>query len=132
MDEAREATPAAKDVRVSVHLTERSWMEVQADGNVVLEGIIESGRTENWQANDAIIIRAGNAGALEVTANGKKLGRFGNEGEVVERRFTKETKDLRDTLPSAPSQEAPAAQQGQSRATGAKDARGTKGTRNQQ
>lgn len=131
-DAARTAAASAQDVRVSVHLTERSWMEVQVDGNVVLEGIIESGRTENWQANDAIIIRAGNAGALEVTANGKKLGRFGNEGEVVERRFTKETKDLRDTLPPAPSQEAPAAQQGQSRATGAKDARGTKGTRNQQ
>lgn len=131
-DAARTSAASAQDVRVSVHLTERSWMEVQVDGNVVLEGIIESGRTENWQANDAIIIRAGNAGALEVTANGKKLGRFGNEGEVVERRFTKETKDLRDTLPPAPPQEAPAAQQGQSRATGVKDARGTKGTRNQQ
>ena len=103
-DAARTAANA-QDVRVSVHLDERCWTEVQVDGKTVFEGIIEKGQTENWQGKDAIVVRAGNAGALEVTANGRKLGKFGEDGEVVERRFTKETKDLKDTLPSAAVQE---------------------------
>ena len=95
-DEARSA--AAQDVRVSIHLSERCWTEVQVDGETVYEGLLEEGVTENWQGKDSIVVRAGNAGAVEVTANGKKLGKFGAVGEVVERRFTKTTKDLKDTV----------------------------------
>ena len=40
-----------------------------------------------------MVLRAGNAGAVELTVNGKNLGKLGNKGEVVERRFTKDTKD---------------------------------------
>ena len=82
-------------------LTERCWTEVTVDGKSVFEGIIEKGKTENWQGKESVVVRAGNAGALDVTCNGKKLGKFGDNGEVVERRFTKTTKELKDTLPAA-------------------------------
>ncbi len=95
VDEARAASPA-KDVRVSVTLTERCWTEVTVDGKTVFEGILEKGKTENWQGKESIVLRAGNAGALEVTVNGKKLGTFGDEGAVVERTFTRTTKSLED------------------------------------
>ena len=98
----------ADGVRVSVTLTERCWTEVSVDGKSVFEGIIEKGKTENWQGKESVVIRAGNAGALDVTLNGKKLGKFGDKGEVLERRFTKTTKDLKDTLPSARAQESAA------------------------
>ncbi len=98
----------ADGVRVSVTLTERCWTEVSVDGKSVFEGIIEKGKTENWQGKESVVIRAGNAGALDVTLNGKKLGKFGDNGEVLERRFTKTTKDLKDTLPSARAQESAA------------------------
>ncbi|MBF1692958.1 RodZ domain-containing protein [Selenomonas sp.] len=99
-------TPAAeaKDVRVSVHLTERCWTEVTVDGKTVFEGLLEEGKTENWQGKESIVLRAGNAGALEVTVNGKKLGTFGDEGAVVERTFTRTTKSLEDA--AAPSGDA--------------------------
>ena len=99
----------ADGVRVSVTLTERCWTEVSVDGKSVFEGIIEKGKTENWQGKESVVIRAGNAGALDVTLNGKKLGKFGDNGEVLERRFTNTTKDLKDTLPSARAQESAAA-----------------------
>ena len=99
---------SADGVRVSVTLTERCWTEVSVDGKSVFEGIIEKGKTENWQGKESVVIRAGNAGALDVTLNGKKLGKFGDNGEVLERRFTKTTKDLKDTLPSARAQESAA------------------------
>lgn len=98
-DEARGADAAnSQDVRVSVRVGAPCWAEVQTDGNTVFEGMLEQGKTENWQGKEAVFIRAGNAGALEVTANGRRLGKFGAEGEVVERRFTRSTKDLKDTL----------------------------------
>ena len=103
VDEARAASPA-KDVRVSVRLTERCWTEVTVDGKTVFEGLLEEGKTENWQGKESIVLRAGNAGALEVTVNGKKLGTFGDEGAVVERTFTRTTKSLEDA--AAPSGDA--------------------------
>ena len=99
--DATHAAAAADGVNVSVTLAERCWTEVSVDGKSVFEGIIEEGKTESWKGKESVVIRAGNAGALDVTFNGKKLGKFGDNGEVVERRFTKTTKDLKDTLPSA-------------------------------
>ena len=101
--DASDATRAAANadgVRVSVTLAERCWTEVSVDGKSVFEGIIEKGKTETWQGKESVVVRAGNAGALDVIFNGKKLGKFGDNGEVVERRFTKTTKDLKDTLPT--------------------------------
>ena len=74
------------------------------DGKTAFEGILEKGKTENWQGKESIVLRAGNAGALEVTVNGKKLGTFGDEGAVVERTFTRTTKSLEDA--AAPSGDA--------------------------
>ena len=101
-------TPAVDGVNVSVTLTERCWTEVSVDGQSVFEGIIEKGKTESWQGKESVVVRAGNAGALDVTLNGKKLGVFGDQGEVLERRFTKTTQELKDTLPAARTQEAEA------------------------
>lgn len=103
----------ADGVNVSVGLAERCWTEVVVDGKSVFEGILEKGKTENWQGKESVIVRAGNAGALDVTLNGRKLGKFGDNGEVLERRFTKTTKDLKDTLPPARAQENSAAQPSQ-------------------
>ena len=119
-DEARVA--AAQDVRVSVRLTERCWTEVSVDGKSVFEGILEKGKSESWQGKESVVVRAGNAGALDVTLNGKQLGKFGNNGQVLERRFTKTTKELKDTLsPAGPDNKAPTANP--------KDARNTANTK---
>ena len=101
-DAARAAN--ADGVHVGATFTDSCWTEVRVDGKSVFEGLIEKGKTENWQGKESVDIRAGNAGALDVTFNGKKLGIFGNKGEVVERHFTKTTKELKDTLPSASAQ----------------------------
>ena len=57
VDEARAASPA-KEVRVSVTLTERCWTEVTVDGKTAFEGILEKGKTENWQGKESIVLRA--------------------------------------------------------------------------
>lgn len=116
-------------VNVSVTLTERCWTEVSVDGKSVFEGIIEKGKTESWKGKESVVIRAGNAGALDVTFNGRKLGKFGDNGEVLERTFSKTTKDLKDTLPPARAQENAAAQSRAAKAGEAADAKPATGAK---
>lgn len=116
-------------VNVSVTLTERCWTEVSVDGKSVFEGIIEKGKTESWKGKESVVIRAGNAGALDVTFNGRKLGKFGDNGEVLERTFSKTTKDLKDTLPPARAQENAAAQSRAVKAGEAADAKPATGAK---
>ena len=126
-DTAREAH--ADGVNVSVTLTERCWTEVSVDGKSVFEGIIEKGKTESWKGKESVVIRAGNAGALDVTFNGRKFGKFGDNGEVLERTFSKTTKDLTDTLPPARAQENTAAQPRAAKAVDAADAKHATGAK---
>ena len=116
-------------VNVSVTLTERCWTEISVDGKSVFEGIIEKGKTESWKGKESVVIRAGNAGALDVTFNGRKLGKFGDNGEVLERTFRKTTKDLKDTLPPARAQEDAAAQPRASKADDSADTKPATGAK---
>ncbi|MGN0940123.1 MAG: helix-turn-helix domain-containing protein [Selenomonadaceae bacterium] len=81
---------AAGPVQVSAHFTGRCWVEIVSDGDVVFEGTVESGKTMNWSGKERITMTAGNAGAVDVTYNGKNLGKLGKEGDVIEKRFTKD------------------------------------------
>ncbi|MCR5558892.1 MAG: DUF4115 domain-containing protein [Schwartzia sp.] len=77
-------------VQVSVKFTNRCWALVEADGQVLFEGTAEPNKTVNWSGKDKVNVTLGNAGAAEVTFNGKSIGKLGKEGEVVERSFTKD------------------------------------------
>jgi cytoskeletal protein RodZ len=63
----------------------RSWVRAVADGTTVYEGFLNEGEQRVWDAAHTLTVRAGNAGALEVSVNGRSLGRFGRPGEVLER-----------------------------------------------
>ena len=66
----------------------RSWVRVVADGAPVFEGFLSEGEQRTWDAAHSLMVKAGNAGALEVSVNGRSLGRFGSSGEVLERTLT--------------------------------------------
>ncbi len=88
------AVPAAGQsmggVQIQAQFTDRCWMQVIADGQVVYEGTAVSGENKVWKAKDKIFITAGNAGAVTITRNGQLLGQPGNYGEVAELEYTKE------------------------------------------
>lgn len=79
------------DVEITAKLNDRCWLKVVADGQTVYEGTAEKGKTLSWKGSDRITITAGNAGALELTHNGKNVGQAGDYGEVVNKVFTKES-----------------------------------------
>lgn len=82
-------TPIPRPTRraVSVKLTELSWLRVNVDGNVVLEGEFPPGTTRDFHGKHVRLL-VGNAGGVEVTAPGHPTQILGSPGQVVERDYT--------------------------------------------
>lgn len=85
---------AVKGVEVKASFTGRCWTHVEADGKTLYEGIAKAGESLAWKADKELVITAGNAGAVELVSNGKSLGKLGNNGEVVTKKFSKEGQAL--------------------------------------
>ncbi len=67
-----------------VSVTATSWLLVKVDGAQVVEGTYPAGTIKRFHGKSAII-RAGNAGGVDLTVNGKHLGPLGALGSVVDR-----------------------------------------------
>ena len=70
-----------------VKLSERSWLRVVVDGKSQMEGIFPAGTQREFKGKSAVV-RAGNAGGVDLTVNGKSVGKLGASGDVVERTFS--------------------------------------------
>lgn len=77
-----------KGVEITAKYTGRSWTQVVADNKTIYEGTPGAGESFTWKAEKTMMIRSGNAGAVEVTHNGKSIGKLGDSGEVVAKNFT--------------------------------------------
>jgi len=87
------ASPSArpqqtKPVQIEVKLTAQSWLEVEADGVVKTAEVLPEGTERSWTADKQIRVRAGNAGGVQVVANGGKAAPMGVPGAVEEKTFT--------------------------------------------
>ncbi len=83
-----DSRPGAVSITAKFH--DRCWMHVISDGQVIYEGIVDAGQTKSWKGKDRITVTAGNAGAVDIVYNGREMGRLGKEGDVVEKRYTKD------------------------------------------
>ena len=83
-------TPQAVDgLIVGIQVVDTaSWIRVVADRQTVFEGTLQPGFKQEWEANESLVLRAGNAGGVLVTLNNEDVGRMGNTGEVREQQFT--------------------------------------------
>lgn len=78
----------AGTVNISVNLSDTSWLEVIADGNVKFEGELKKGATQSWSANKEIEISSGNAGAVTVVHNQQPPVVMGGLGQVRTLKFS--------------------------------------------
>jgi cytoskeleton protein RodZ len=69
---------------------EECWMSIVTDGQPPVEVTLTAPYEKVLQAKDEIIVKAGNAGALDVFFNGKKLGPLGDYGTVRTLTFHKD------------------------------------------
>jgi hypothetical protein len=61
-----------------------SWLFVSdSTGTTLFSGQIRSGQKLNFSANTQVNLKVGNAGALDVSVNGKMATQMGSDGEVV-------------------------------------------------
>jgi len=60
-----------------------SWTQLEADGRMVLSGLVRQGESKRFEAQEGFRLTLGNAGAVRVTVDGRALDRLGGEGKVV-------------------------------------------------
>ncbi|MCE5287057.1 MAG: DUF4115 domain-containing protein [Pelosinus sp.] len=77
-----------KTVVVTAKFTANCWTLVMADGKEVYQGTAKTGENMTWEAEKNIVLKAGNASAIDLTYNGQPTGKLGENGEVVEKTFT--------------------------------------------
>lgn len=64
------------------------WLEVIVDGKQEYSGLMSKGEKKSFQGKESILIKAGNAGGISLTLNGKKLPSLGEVGQVEEKEYT--------------------------------------------
>ncbi|ACB52646.1 unknown [Crocosphaera subtropica ATCC 51142] len=75
-------TATEKAITAALQLEGDSWLQVRVDGEVEYEGILKEGEQQNWDAQETLTIRAGNAGAVKLSVNNKPAEVIGELGEV--------------------------------------------------
>jgi cytoskeleton protein RodZ len=69
-------------LKLGLRFTADTWIQVAADGRIVLDGIQAAGREASFQAAEEFILQLGNAGGVTYTLNGKPGVPFGPPGAV--------------------------------------------------
>lgn len=86
--------------------TDTSWIQVTTDGVRQFQGELQSGTYRSFYADERLELRVGNAGAVDITLNGQKLGTLGAPGEVVDQVFEKVGDEVgRATITPSPTPE---------------------------
>jgi hypothetical protein len=80
--------PILDRVLLTINVSQRTWIRVIVDEEVVFEGQAEPGNLLQYTGEQAIVVIAGNGAALDVTYNGQAIGSLGERGEAVQRIFT--------------------------------------------
>jgi hypothetical protein len=89
ISEPKDLTLTGTDgLTLDIHISGVSWLRVIADGRALFEGLLRDGESRRWQAQRTLMLRVGNGAAVSGTVNGRSLGVFGGNGEVVDRTFT--------------------------------------------
>jgi cytoskeleton protein RodZ len=83
------ATLLDQDLQLVITAREACWLEVKADKIGIYTGTMAPGEQRTFTGRDSVYVRAGNAGGIELSLNGRSLGRLGGEGQVATREFTR-------------------------------------------
>lgn len=78
--------PEKKHV-LAVDAREVSWIKLQIDGAEPFDVLLKEGEHAAWKASSNFEVVVGNAGGVNITYDGAKLGPLGASGEVVSLQF---------------------------------------------
>jgi cytoskeleton protein RodZ len=92
--------PIYTGIFLELVFTDTSWIQITVDGVRQFQGELEAATYRSWYGEERIELRVGNAGAVEVTVNGQKLGALGAVGDVVDRVFEKVGDQISESTPT--------------------------------
>ena len=75
-----EGLPVA--MRVAFKASEPVWVSIKSDGTRAYIGMIERQESKQFDASRKMTVLIGNAGALQISLNGKHVGPIGPRGEI--------------------------------------------------
>jgi cytoskeletal protein RodZ len=67
---------AVPGVHIELHAREDSWMQVSADGRAPVEMTLGANQSKKFYAEKQLVMKFGNAEAIEVVRNGKPMPAF--------------------------------------------------------
>lgn len=73
---------AARGFEVVVKTTGRAWLSLKVDGKYVVRGVLDAGQERTIHADQEVIVWTGNAGATEVSFQGKPVPVEGGPNEA--------------------------------------------------
>ncbi len=87
--EAAKPPVSTAPVYVEAKATSEVWVSIIADDNPtpVFEGLLQAGESKVWEAQKNISVYSGDAGELQVGANGGKSEVMGAAGQLAEKTF---------------------------------------------
>lgn len=71
--ESAAPSPSGAQFELTVRPKDRAWVSIKSDGNYVVRGIIKPPDVKIIHASSQIVFYTGNAGALEISFNGKNV-----------------------------------------------------------
>lgn len=72
-----------KKYTLTITAKELSWLRISVDEKNPVEVLMKSGETASWSADRKFVITSEKAAGIDMTLNGKSLGRLGESGKVV-------------------------------------------------
>jgi len=78
----RPPVPSNAPLLLIIKAREDSWLSISVDGEIVTRALLTAPAQKSVRAQNEIVIKAGNVGALDFEFNGKKLPTQGDYGEV--------------------------------------------------
>ena len=75
--EAKPLVPLSKPLKLMVQTTADVWLQVKADGTIIFQNVLTQGARESWAAKNDLELWTGNAGAMQLSLNGKPLEGLG-------------------------------------------------------
>lgn len=84
------AKAIAEPITISVKANELAWISVSADGKSIFQQTLKPEVEKTFSAQQRLLFVTGNAGGVEISFNGKPVGKLGAEGTRRAVRFTPE------------------------------------------
>ncbi|MFE9374652.1 helix-turn-helix domain-containing protein [Streptomyces sp. NPDC006711] len=89
-DSAIAAVPADKVTVKVTAVNDKSWISAKDhNGKMLFDGLLEKGQAQTFQDGEKVDLILGNAGAIELYVNGKKIDSKFDDGQVERLSYTK-------------------------------------------